>query len=51
MSQFDTEIYLDPLLSKKNSGKYKRSKKINYKLLKISHLKKKNTKFREKNLN
>ncbi len=40
MSQFDTEIYLDPLLSKKILANIRDQKKINYKLLKISHLKK-----------
>ena len=40
MSQFDTKIYLDSSLSKKILANIRDQKKINYKLLKISHLRK-----------
>ena len=40
MSKFDTKIYLDPSLSKKILASIRDKKKLNYKLLKITHLKK-----------
>lgn len=40
MSQFDTEIYLDSSLSKKILATIRDQRKINFRLLKISHLKK-----------
>ena len=41
MSKFDPKIYLDPSLSKKILASIRDKKKINFKLLKITHLKKK----------
>ena len=40
MLKFDTEIYLDPSLSKKVLESIRDQKKIDYKTLKISYLKK-----------
>ena len=48
MSKFDPKIYLDPSLSKKILASIRDKKKINFKLLKITHLKKKNRGFRKK---
>ena len=40
MLKFDTQIYLDPSLSKKVLESIRDQKKIDYKTLKISYLKK-----------
>ena len=39
MSKFDTKIYLDPSLSKTILTLIRDKKKINFKLLKVTHLK------------